>query len=89
MLISSITDMEVFRPYVEKDKEENVYKIKLINYNDFDLNTATKRLFGQVCMENHITVAGKIKYTSELTVPQNNYEFVLPIHQNMKLHLFG
>lgn len=68
MLISSITDMEVFRPYVEKDKEENVYKIKLINYNDFDLNTATKRLFGQVCMENHITVAGKIKYTSELTV---------------------
>lgn len=68
ILISSLSDMEIFKPYIDKVEEENVYKVKLINYNDFDLNTATKRLFVQLCSNNHINLVGGVKYTSELTI---------------------
>lgn len=49
-LISSISEIDVFSPFVEPfEKGNNVYRVRLCNYNDFDLNNHAKYLFEQVC----------------------------------------
>lgn len=68
ILISSIDDIEVFRPFTSYDEKEQVYKVKLIDYNDYDLNAATKRLFVQYCVNNNLKIVGKVRYTQELIV---------------------
>lgn len=68
ILISSIDDIEVFQPYICYDENEKIYKVKLINYNDFDLNAASKRMFEQFCANKDIKIVAKVRYTQELTV---------------------
>lgn len=45
-LISSITDIAPFYPIIDEyDSETRFYKIRLVNYNNFDLNLAVNILF--------------------------------------------
>ena len=45
-LISAITDIEPFYPAIDLyDENTKYYKVRLINYNNYDLNCATKIIF--------------------------------------------
>mgnify|MGYP004523686537 FL=1 len=68
-LISSIADIEVFSPFVEPfEKENNVYRVRLCNYNDFDLNNHAKHLFEQACDAIGIKIDAKVRFTSDMTI---------------------
>lgn len=68
-LISSISDIEVFYPFIEPfEKENNVYRVRLCNYNDFDLNNYAKHLFEQACEAIGITINAKVRFTSDMTI---------------------
>jgi len=67
-LISSIEEIDVFRPYIERDEQEKVYKIKLINYNDYDLNLLSMINFEESCNKNGVNIQAKTRYTPELIV---------------------
>lgn len=69
VLISSISDIDVFSPYVEPfEKENNVYRVRLCNYNDFDLNNHAKHLFEQACETTGIKIDTKVRFTSDMTI---------------------
>lgn len=68
-LISSISDIAPFYPLVDEyDNEVHFYKIRLINYNNFDLNLAADILFKKQCADAGIEVSRKTKYTSNMTI---------------------
>ena len=68
-LISSIADIDVFSPFVEPfEKENNVYRVRLCNYNDFDLNNHAKHLFEQACEATGIKIDAKVRFTSDMTI---------------------
>ncbi|MCM1257615.1 MAG: S8 family peptidase [Roseburia sp.] len=68
-LISSITDIAPFYPLIDEyDDSIHFYKIRLVNYNNFDLNFATNILFEQQCADNGIVISHKTKYTSDMTI---------------------
>ncbi|NBH86749.1 hypothetical protein D7X88_16230 [bacterium C-53] len=68
-LISSITDIAPFYPIVDEyDNETHFYKIRLVNYNNFDLNLAVNILFEQQCADKGIMISHKTKYTSDMTI---------------------
>lgn len=68
-LISSIADIEAFYPTTDKfDESIRYYKVRLINYNNYDLNRATKIVFEQQCDTAGITITQKTKFTSDMTV---------------------
>ena len=47
-VISSISGMEEYQPYVEPfDQEHNSYRVRLIDYNDFDRNNMVRTMFEQ------------------------------------------
>lgn len=69
VLISSIADIDVFSPFVEPFEEKNnVYRVRLCNYNDFDLNNHAKHLFEQSCRVNGIKIDAKVRFTSDMTI---------------------
>ena len=68
-LISAITDIEPYCPAIDNyDEAVQYYKVRLINYNNYDLNCATKIVFEQQCDAAGITIAQKTKFTSEMTI---------------------
>lgn len=68
-LISSITDIAPFHPLIDEyDNDIHFYKIRLINYNNFDLNLAANILFEKQCAGVGIKVSRKTKYTSAMTI---------------------
>lgn len=68
-LISSINDMEIFKPYVQGFEEgHTAYKIKLCNYNSFDMNNIAKIIFERQCQEKGIKIESKVRYTTDMTV---------------------
>lgn len=68
-MISSITDIEPFYPLVTQfDANTRYYKVRLINYNNYDLNAVSKILFEQQCKNCGITIAHKTKYTPDMTI---------------------
>lgn len=68
-LISSISDIDVFIPFVEPfDTDNNVYRVRLCNYNDFDLNNLVKILFEQSCETAGIKIDSKVRFTSDMTI---------------------
>lgn len=68
-LISSIIDIEPFHPAVDKyDASTRYYKVRLINYNNYDLNCATKIVFEQQCESAGIAIEQKTKFTPDMTV---------------------
>ncbi len=69
VLISSISDIGVFSPFVEPfEKENTVYRVRLCNYNDFDLNNHAKYLFEQACEKSGIQIDAKVRFTSDMTI---------------------
>lgn len=68
-LISSISDFELFHPNVDKyDESTKFYKVRLLNFNNYDLNYASKIIFEQQCADNGIHIAHKVKYTPDMTI---------------------
>lgn len=68
-VISSIVDIAPFTPVVDEyDAEMPYYKIRLINYNNFDLNNAARILFERHCADNSITIERRTKFTPEMTI---------------------
>lgn len=67
--ISCITSISVFKPEVTIDSDEKIsdYKIKLINYNDYELNRAIARLFEETCNKLKIAFT-KTHYTDRLII---------------------
>ena len=69
MVISSITDIAPYAPNMDEyDADTSYYKIRLVNYNNFDLNNASKILFEQYCEDNKIVIERKTKFTPEMTI---------------------
>ena len=68
-LISSITEIAPFHPLIDEyDNDIHFYKIRLVNYNNFDLNLAANILFEKQCAGAGIKVSRKTKYTSDMTI---------------------
>lgn len=68
-LISAVTNIEPFYPYVTQyDENLKFYKVRLINYNNYDLNNASKIIFEQQCSYNNIIIERKTKYTADMTI---------------------
>lgn len=66
--ISCINKIEVLKPYIVVNKEDiNDYKIKLINYNDYEINRAVKENFELKCKKLNLNVK-KLEYANELIV---------------------
>ncbi|MBO3272973.1 S8 family peptidase [Hymenobacter defluvii] len=67
--ISAIEEIEAFSPEVELPADaETALKIKLVNYQDRQLNNVVERVFEQDLAELGIEVVRKTKYSSGLTV---------------------
>lgn len=68
-LISSISNIDIFSPFIEPfERENNVYRVRLCNYNDFDLNNLAKYLFEQACEKAGIKIDAKVRFTSDMTI---------------------
>jgi len=68
-LISSICDIDVFKPYVQEyDGENKAYRVKLCNYNNFDINNIAKIIFERQCQEKGIKIESKTRYTTDMTI---------------------
>lgn len=67
--ISSITAIAPFQPFIDKyDESVEYYKVRLIDYNNYDVNCISKILFEEECLKNGITIKQKTKYTSDMTI---------------------
>ena len=68
-LISTINDIEPFYPFIDQyDENTRYYKVKLINYNNNNLNSNTKHFFEQQCAATGITIEHETKFTSDITI---------------------
>lgn len=68
-VISSISEMEQYQPYVEPfDQENNSYRVRLIDYNDFDRNNQVRIMFERYCQEKGIEVSSRIRFTSDMLI---------------------
>lgn len=69
VVISSISGMEVYQPYIEPfEQDNNSYRIRLIDYNDFDRNNLVRIMFEQYCKEKGIEVESRIRFTSDMWI---------------------
>lgn len=68
-LISSISDFDIFMPYIEPYvKDDGEYRVRLFNYNDFDLNSLTRILFEKSCHDKEIKIQAKVRFTADMIV---------------------
>ncbi|MGL5853866.1 MAG: S8 family peptidase [Cetobacterium sp.] len=65
--LSGIDELNIFKPFVNKEDFDEEYKIKLINYKDYNLNTSISRKFEEYCIINNISLERK-QYSNELIV---------------------
>jgi len=67
--ISAINNIEEFKPQIEieEEDEDQVYKVKLFNYGNADLNNILIRSFEKYCRENDIDFE-KAQYSDELNI---------------------
>ncbi|CAM4163284.1 S8 family peptidase [Cytophagaceae bacterium 50C-KIRBA] len=67
--ISAISDIEAFVPEIilEKGKETEVFKIKLFNYGNMDLNGILLRTFEKFCHDNKLECQ-RTSYSAELNI---------------------
>lgn len=69
IVISSINEMEVYKPYIEAyDEANSSYRVRLIDYNDFDKNNLVRVLFEQYCNEKGIEINSKVRFTSDMII---------------------
>lgn len=68
-LISSIIAIEPFSPIVDSyDSNVKYYKVRLVNYNNYDLNRVSKLLFEKQCVDNGVKIEHKTKFTPDMTI---------------------
>lgn len=68
-LISSIIAIEPFSPMVDSyDSNIKYYKVRLVNYNNYDLNRVSKLLFEKQCVDNGVKIEHKTKFTPDMTI---------------------
>lgn len=67
--ISAINNIEEFKPQIEieEEDEDQVYKVKLFNYGNADLNNILIRSFEKYCRDNGIDFE-KAQYSDELNI---------------------
>ncbi|MCZ4244259.1 S8 family peptidase [Pedobacter punctiformis] len=63
--LSAIENMELFSPFIEVDS--NVLKIRLINYNNYNINNIVEGMFIKSLNEHKIAYK-KTKYAADLTI---------------------
>lgn len=81
-LISSITEIVPFSPISNTfDEAVKYYKVRLINYDDYDFNSFAKILFEDQCREKNIKITRKTRYTKDLTI----YRICLDSMEDMEL----
>ena len=68
-LISAISDINIFTPYIDiPDELTTPLKVRLIDYNNYDLNQLSLNLFESYCLENTIKINRKTRYTTDLVI---------------------
>jgi len=66
--ISCIEDIKQYIPKVKFIENKSIsYKIKLIDYQNYELNIAVKKLFEKICEKNNIEYS-KTEYTDKITI---------------------
>ena len=66
--ISCIEDIKQYIPKIKiVENQEISYKIKLIDYQNYELNIAVKKLFEKICVKNNIEYK-KTDYTDKMTI---------------------
>ena len=70
--ISAISDLELFQPEINEisnlgDLQEQILKIKLFNYGDFELNAILVKAFEAFCKENNIEYERAV-YSADLNI---------------------
>jgi len=70
--LSSIIETKIFEPKINIE-DNNILKIKLLNFLDYDLNKSTHRAFLKMCKELQIEVE-TIQYTSDLVIYKTKYD---------------
>lgn len=79
-VISSVMEVSLFEPYVEPFNDEvSTYRVRLIDYNDFDRNNLARVLFEQYCREKHIEINAKVRFTADM------YIFRVTLDSNLML----
>lgn len=67
VFISALTELEVFKPFIESYNTENpMYQVKLCNYNSYDINNWARIIFERRCAEKGIKIEKKTRYTAEM-----------------------
>lgn len=65
--LSAISELDNFEPLLSIENKAEVLKVKLFNYQDYELNRVLLRSFEKYCFENNINFE-KLNYTSELNL---------------------
>lgn len=69
VLTSSLMGMELFYPVMaEYEAGHTEYRIRLIDYNDFDRNALVRRLFENYCTDNGIQIQKKTRFTADMYI---------------------
>lgn len=90
--LSAISQVEIFTPDISFDGKEINYKLKLINFNDFETNNAVKEYVKQRLVKHNI-IYKEVSYSPELIIFKlvldsiDNVDFLneLPIYSLKKL----
>lgn len=69
--LSCIDELKLFTPIIRKDPNEEKYKIKLINYKNYNLNTSIIKKFELYCNKQGIQINRK-NYSDELLIFKSN-----------------
>ncbi len=68
-VISAITDMELYEPFIERTESGcGEYRVRLLNYNDYDRNQLVKILFEQHCRQHNIKLNTATRFTSDMYI---------------------
>lgn len=65
--ISCLEDFFEFKPMMEMDSNENVYKVKLMDFQNFEINNSVQRLFEKILSERNIEYK-KIEYAKQYPI---------------------
>lgn len=69
MLISSIAEIEEYKPFVETyDNEKHEYRVRLIDYNDFNQNELARIIFKDFCDVAEIKISREVRFTSDMYI---------------------
>ena len=69
VLNSSINAFEVFHPLIDSYKSDvSDYRVRLFDYNNYDLNSLARMTFETFCREQGIEIQKKIRFTSDMYI---------------------